>query len=235
MTTIDRFSRRPAGQQFEDPGIVRFLFGNARMAWIWLIVRLYLGYQWLSAGREKLASDGWMKTGASLKGFWQHAVAAPVGGTKGIVHYGWFHSLLQYMLQHQWYTWFAKLVAIGETTIGVLLIVGAFVGVAAFFGAFLNFNFMLAGSASTNPVLFVLALLLVLAWKIAGYCGLDYVLLPRIGVPWQNRGIFGRVKSGTLGGWMKTGTNFKGVRQHTVDVPDGRIANRRELVDEIGP
>jgi thiosulfate dehydrogenase [quinone] large subunit len=31
----------------------------------------------------------------------------------------------------------------------------------------------------------VLAILLILAWKVAGYIGLDYFLLPRIGTPWQ--------------------------------------------------
>ncbi len=49
----------------------------------------------------------------------------------------------------------------------------------------MNFNFMLAGSASTNPVLFLLAVLLILAWKVAGYYGLDRVLLHRLGTPWQ--------------------------------------------------
>ena len=87
------------------------------------------------------------------------------------MHYGWYHQFLGFMLQHHWYAWFGKLVAFGETAIGILLILGAFVGVVAFFGAFMNFNFMLAGSASTNPVLFTLAILLLLAWKIAGYYG----------------------------------------------------------------
>jgi thiosulfate dehydrogenase [quinone] large subunit len=186
--------------QFEDPSVIRFLFGSTQMAWLWLIVRVYLGYQWLSAGREKLQSPGWMSTGASLQAFWTRAVTAPVGGTKGVVHYGWYHDLLSYMLQHQWYTWFAKLVAIGETAIGILLIIGAFVGIAAFLGAFMNFNYLLAGTASTNPVLFVLALLLVMAWKIAGYYGLDYFLLPAVGVPWQNRGFFGLTKGRSHGG-----------------------------------
>lgn len=90
------------------------------------------------------------------------------------------------------YAWFAKLVAMGETIIGVLLIVGALAGIAALTGAFMNFNFMLAGSASTNPVLFAPAIAIVLAWKVAGYHGLDYTLLPAVGVPWQNRGLFGR-------------------------------------------
>jgi thiosulfate dehydrogenase [quinone] large subunit len=44
---------------------------------------------------------------------------------------------------------------------------------------------MLAGSASTNPVLFLLAVLLMLAWKTAGYWGLDRWALRWLGTPWQ--------------------------------------------------
>jgi thiosulfate dehydrogenase [quinone] large subunit len=64
------------------------------------------------------------------------------------------------MLNNEWYTWFAKLIAYGEVLIGIALIVGAFVGIAAFFGAFLNWNFVMAGAAGTNAVLFTLAILL---------------------------------------------------------------------------
>ncbi|HET9918377.1 MAG TPA: hypothetical protein VFQ30_00950 [Ktedonobacteraceae bacterium] len=37
-----------------EPPIARFLFADTRMAWLWLIVRLYVGYEWLTAGLEKL-------------------------------------------------------------------------------------------------------------------------------------------------------------------------------------
>ncbi len=83
------------------------------------------------------------------------------------------------------HVWFAKLVVFGEMAVGVALILGAFVGMAAFFGGFMNWNFMMAGTASTNPVLFTLAVLLILAWKTAGYIGLDRVLLPLLGTPWR--------------------------------------------------
>ena len=49
----------------------------------------------------------------------------------------------------------------------------------------MNFNFMLAGSASTNPVLFLLGLLLLLAWKVSGRIGIDRWLLPALGTPWS--------------------------------------------------
>jgi thiosulfate dehydrogenase [quinone] large subunit len=51
----------------------------------------------------------------------------------------------------------------------------------------MNLNFMLAGTTSSNPVLFGLAVLLMLGWKVAGYWGLDRVLLPVLGTPWRGR------------------------------------------------
>ena len=90
------------------------------------------------------------------------------------------------MDDHGWYHWFAWVIALGEVTVGVMLIVGAFTGLAALAGATLNFNFMLAGSASTNPVLFVLAMLLLLGWKVAGWIGVDRWLLPALGTPWSH-------------------------------------------------
>ena len=72
----------------------------------------------------------------------------------------------------------------GEVLVGLALILGAFVGIAAFFGAAMNFNFIMAGAASTNGLLFVLAILLMLAWKVAGWYGFDRWLLPLIGTPW---------------------------------------------------
>jgi thiosulfate dehydrogenase [quinone] large subunit len=89
------------------------------------------------------------------------------------------------MIDGNAHTWFGPLVAIGEVLIGVALIVGLFVGIAAFFGGFMNWNFIMAGSASTNGLLIVAAILLVLAWKTAGYYGLDRWALPLLGTPWR--------------------------------------------------
>ncbi|MEX1027935.1 MAG: DoxX family protein, partial [Candidatus Paceibacterota bacterium] len=62
--------------------------------------------------------------------------------------------------------------------------------IAAFFGLFMNLNFMLAGTVSSNPILFTLAIGLVLAWKVAGHWGLDRWLLPKLGTPWQPGKVF---------------------------------------------
>jgi thiosulfate dehydrogenase [quinone] large subunit len=57
--------------------------------------------------------------------------------------------------------------------------------VAAFFGGVMNWSFIMAGSASTNGMLFAIATWLVLAWRNAGWIGLDRWLLPLLGTPWK--------------------------------------------------
>ena len=172
------------GEIVQDPPFARFLFSDPRAGWLWLIPRIWLGYQWVTAGMHKLGDAAWMQTGEALKGFWERAVLIPEAGRPAI-SFDWYRSFLQAMLDAQAYTWFAKLVSVGETVVGVALILGAFTGIAALFGAFMNFNFMLAGSASTNPVLFLIAIALILAWKVAGYVGADYFLLRMLGTPWR--------------------------------------------------
>ena len=41
-------------RQIPEPPIAKFLFADTRMVWFWLIVRLYVGYEWLTASWEKL-------------------------------------------------------------------------------------------------------------------------------------------------------------------------------------
>jgi DoxX. len=168
-----------------DPPIANALFNNTKLAWIWLIVRLYVGYEWFTAGLEKVESAAWMQGGAALKGYWTNAITVPAAPARPAITYGWYRSFIEYLLNQQTYVWFGKLVAIGELLVGVALILGIFVGFAAFFGGLMNFNYMLAGSASTNPVLFILAILLMLAWKTAGYWGVDRFLLRFLGTPWK--------------------------------------------------
>ena len=170
----------------QDPPIARFLFTDVRAAWIWLPIRLWLGYQWIAASMHKISDPRWVTTGEALKGFWTNAVKIPAQGSAPIA-FDWYRDFINFMLQNRAYTWFGPLVAWGEMLIGIALVIGAFVGVAAFFGMFLNWNFILAGAASTNGLLLVAAFMLVLAWKVAGYIGADYFLLRRLGVPWQTR------------------------------------------------
>jgi thiosulfate dehydrogenase [quinone] large subunit len=169
----------------QDPPLARFLFADTRAGLLWLALRVFLGYQWLTAGWHKVEDPAWMSTGEALKGFWVRAAALPAAPAKAPITFDWYRSFLQSLIDAQAYTWFAKVVAVGEVVIGAALILGLFTGIAAFAGGFMNWNFMMAGTASTNPLLFALAVALILAWKVAGHYGLDRYVLPALGTPWQ--------------------------------------------------
>lgn len=188
-------ARTKSGSLISEPGIVKWLLNDPRAAWAWLIPRTWLGYRWIDASVHKVGNPAWTQTGEALKGYWLGATAIPEGGRPAIA-FDWYRSFLQALLEAEAYTWFAKLVAYGELLVGIALIVGAFTGIAAFFGALMNWNFMMAGSASTNPVLFVIAIGLILAWKVSGLVGADRVLLPWLGTPW-NRPSTERSSSGS--------------------------------------
>ncbi len=161
----------------ESLPFINKLFSHPLAGLIWLPIRVWLGYQWITASLHKLESPAWMQTGTALKGFWAGAVAIPATGNPPI-NYAWYRGFLQFLLNVQAYTWFAKLVAVGEFLIGAALILGLFTGFAAFMGGFMNWNFLMAGSLSVNPLFLALSVLLVVAWKVAGYFGVDYFLIP---------------------------------------------------------
>lgn len=172
------------GTFVEDPPVARFLFSDTRFAPVWTVIRVLLGLAWLQAGLHKTSDPGWMQTGESLLGFWRNAVAVPEQGRPPI-SFDWYRTFIQGLIDSGSYVWFAKLVAVGEVLVGVALIVGAFVGIAAFFAALMNWNYIMAGSASTNGLLLLGGIFLILAWKTAGYYGADYFLLPLLGTPWR--------------------------------------------------
>lgn len=152
--------------------VSELLFNDTRLAWLWLIVRLYVGVAWIEAGWGKLNSPSWVGTdsGKALTGFIKGALAK-MGGAHPDVSgwYGWF--LENIILPNT--GWFSYVIAGGEILVGTALILGLFTGVAAFFGGFMNMNFLLAGTVSANPPLLILQILLLMAWRVAGWYGLD--------------------------------------------------------------
>ena len=168
--------------EVSDPPFVQKLFGSRALAWVWILPRLYVGYSFFDASQHKIFDPKWVVTGESLKGFWQGVV---VTTPKPVAYFDWYRSFIQFLLDNQAYVWFGKLIAYGELAIGIALILGAFTGLAAFFGGFMNWNFIMAGTASSNPLLFAIGVFLILAWKTAGYWGLDRFLLPMLGTPWR--------------------------------------------------
>lgn len=180
MATI--FNRK--GEVLQDPPLAKFLFSDPRAGLIWLLPRLWLGYTWFDAATHKVSDPKWTQTGEAILGFWTRAVAIPEQGRPPI-SFDWYRGFIQMLIDNNAQTWFGPMVAYGELLIGIGLILGAFTGIAAFFGAFLNWNFLMAGTASTNGLLIVVAMLLLLAWKVSGYVGADFFLLRWVGTPWK--------------------------------------------------
>jgi len=211
----------------EEPAPAKWLFGSSKAAWVWLVARVWLGWEWLQAGWSKLfggnitwrfwnwgdpaysltgnGNIGWVRSGTvttpdgqrtlqvgdAVAGFARGALERGTAGDHPDVAYSWYVSFLEW-LRDSGHTFFGPLVAIGEVVIGVALILGLFVGVMAFLGAILNFSFVFAGSAGVNPAMILVSGLLILAWRNAGWYGLDRYLLPRLGTPWHRGELFTR-------------------------------------------
>jgi thiosulfate dehydrogenase [quinone] large subunit len=179
-------STRNSVTLIEEPPLAKFLFGDTRLAWLWLPLRIFLGWEWLEAGLHKYHDAAWMD-GTALMNFWQRSLQMK---PKPVIAVDWYRSFIQYLLDAGVYTWFSKVIIFGEITIGIVLIIGLFTAIAAFFGGFMNWNFIMAGSASTNGLLFAISTWLVLAWRTSGWIGLDRWVLPAVGTPWKPGRLF---------------------------------------------
>jgi thiosulfate dehydrogenase (quinone) large subunit len=171
----------------EESTISHFLYSSRRSALLWLVVRVYLGYEWFMAGWEKINNPAWVgdSAGAAITGFLNKAIAktacapnVPIESCHPDVQM-WYASFLQNAVLSNPILW-SYMIAWGEVLVGAALILGLFVGLAAFFGSFMSLNFLLAGTVSVNPILLTLGVFVVLAWRVAGCWGLDRFVLPLI-------------------------------------------------------
>jgi uncharacterized membrane protein YphA (DoxX/SURF4 family) len=146
------------------------------------------------------ANCGWVRScvvngqsvprGSAVQGFASAAVEDSKGPHPDVV-YSWYVNFLEWVRDHG-YKVLGPLVAIGELVVGVLLIVGLFTGIAAFLGAVMNFSYLFAGTVSVNPLFIIVSLFLIMAWRVAGWYGLDRFVLPKLGTPWQPGTMFRR-------------------------------------------
>jgi thiosulfate dehydrogenase [quinone] large subunit len=183
-------------EDFRESRWALFLFRDSkRAAWLWLVVRVYLGSLWLDFGLSHLRDPAWAGSSAGS------ALASLTTGTApetAAIHAqvpGWYNWLLDAFVVPN-AALFSYLLIAGGILIGIALILGAFTGIAAFVWVVLNANFLLAGIVGPYPLMIVFGVLLVLAWRNAGWIGLDRRLLPAIGTPWQPGEIFMRRSEG---------------------------------------
>ena len=146
------------------------------------------------------ANCGWIRScvidghsvprGAAVQGFAASAVESSKGPHPDVA-YSWYVHFLTWIRDSS-YGWIGPLVSISELVIGILLIIGLFTALAAFAGAMLNFNYIFAGTAGVNPRFIIISLFLIMALRVAGWYGLDRIVLPKLGTPWQPGSAFRR-------------------------------------------
>jgi len=179
----------------EEPRIAKLLFSDPRFGWLWLPLRLYLGWSWWEAGWHKFVDPKWMGTGEALLDFWTRGLKMT---PKPVIAFDWYRSFIEFLANSGAHTWFSKVIIFGELAVALGLILGAFTGIAAFFGGLMNWSFIMAGSASTNGLLFAISTWLVLAWRNGGWIGLDRWMLPAVGTPWKMGGLFHEGETATV-------------------------------------
>jgi thiosulfate dehydrogenase [quinone] large subunit len=152
-----------------------WLYRSRAASALWLVARVWLGYQWVNAGYQKIWGSEraafWFGGGAGVKGFASAGVAGSASG-KGGASYGWWAAVLHDFVVPNASS-LAKVVAVAELLVGIGLIVGLLTGAAALGGLLLNLMYMFSGSAGVNPMYAIISVLLILAWRNAGWLGLD--------------------------------------------------------------
>ncbi len=176
-------------QNIRSSPFIEFISTHIVMAWFWFAVRIYVGSVWFEAGFEKVRDQSWtgVNSGKALSGFIQGSLSK-TGGAHPDVQ-SWYAMFLENVILPHTALW-SHVVAYGELLVGIGLILGVFTATAAFFGSFMNLNYLLAGTVSTNPILLMLSIGLIFAWKISGYIGLDRYIFPFVGTPWQPGKLF---------------------------------------------
>lgn len=164
-------------KSIQVPSFAHFFVADKRSAAIWLLLRIYVGWMWVSAGWGKLHNPAWVgdSSGAAIIGFVTRALEKTTGPHPDVQ--GWYATFLQQVVLPHPALW-AYMVSMGEFLVGVALLAGFLVGISAFFGVFMNLSFLLAGTVSTNPIFLILGIFLILAWRVSGYIGADYYVLP---------------------------------------------------------
>jgi len=189
MTTKVDDRRTASVERFEDPPVARALFGHVGWAWIWLILRVYAGYEWARAGWEKLHDPAWTgsQAGAAMSGFVTGALQKATGAHPAVQN--WYAAFLRGAVLPHAAAW-SWLIAFGEFLVGIALILGLFTSIAAFFWWFYEHELPPRRHRQYQPDPASHRLPARFAWKIAGWWGLDRWILPALGTPWRPGAIF---------------------------------------------
>ncbi|MFA9555937.1 DoxX family protein [Evansella sp. AB-rgal1] len=148
---------------------MNFLRNNIYAAGALTLLRIYLGWSWLTAGWGKVTGD--FNAAGYLTGV--------VNNETVMNTYPTYHAFIEnFALPNAGV--FSFMVAWGELLVGLGLIVGVLTTAAAFFGIMMNFAFMFAGTVSTNPWMVLITIFILAAGYNAGKFGGDRWVIPYI-------------------------------------------------------
>jgi thiosulfate dehydrogenase [quinone] large subunit len=149
--------------------MIRFLRENVYAAAGLLILRLYLGWEWMTAGWHKITGE------FDASGFIKGAIGKATGDHPAVQSW-WANFLEGVALPNA--DLFSFMVKWGEFLVGLGLLLGCLTTAAVFFGMMMNFAFMFSGTTSTNPQMVLLSIFIIVAGYNAGKFGLDYYVIP---------------------------------------------------------
>lgn len=151
--------------------MVKWLRESKVSSGVLVLIRIYLGVQFLQAGWGKVTG------GFDSSGFLQGAIAKASGDHPAVQ--GWWAAFLEgFALPNVGL--FNFLVAWGEFLVGIALILGIFTTFSALMGITMNFAFLFSGTVSTNAQMVLLTIFVLVAGANAGRYGLDRWVLPFI-------------------------------------------------------
>ncbi|MGV3488491.1 MAG: DoxX family protein [Tuberibacillus sp.] len=144
---------------------IKFIRETKVASYLLLIIRFYLGFEWMKSGLEKLTTE------FDATGYLMVAVKS-AGGEHPAVQGWWAAFLKGFAIPNA--NLFNFLVPWGELLVGIGLIVGGMTTIAAFMGIVMNFAYMFSGTTSTNPQMVLLTIFVLVAGANAARIGLDY-------------------------------------------------------------
>lgn len=134
---------------------------------VWLALRLYLAEVWLQFGIGKIRG-GW------LRGDGLHGLLSAVAEGETPAPFGFYERVADVLVASGMDDVLSVCIPLVEVGVGVAFITGVMLVPAAIAAIMLNVNLVLSGVASLqfDGRIIALQILLLLAWRVAGYLGL---------------------------------------------------------------
>lgn len=151
--------------------MLKFWRDNKYAALIVAVVRIILGYKWITSAWGKVTTGGFDATG-----YLTNAINNPVAKGDEVL-YPVYNAFIEHIALPM-VDVINVIIPWGELLVGIGLITGILTLPAVFFGLLMNFMFLFAGTISTNRLMVLLGFIVMLAAGNAGKFGGDFFVAP---------------------------------------------------------